>query len=569
MTDAQALCGFKPPEEFGDPDYQCRHPARQDGLCLFHLFKPTEEQKEARTAAEAIEEEFHQAFSKFLEDEERNPEADICDFRYFRFPAIDLSQRRFAKPLGLTGATFSGEANFLKAAFSEGTTFNGEADDFGNAGFHAATFSGRANFRGATFGGVADFRDATFSGGANFVEAIFSGGATFSAATFSGYAGFSGAIFSEGATFSGAAFSEEANFGGAAFSWGADFFDATFSEEAYFRGATFSEEADFVEADFSAVVFSGKANFGEAIFSGKASFRETTFSGEASFRWGTTFSGEADFREAIFSGKAAFPGETFQDVCLFTGVALDEKAEVVFKEKANLTQASFLDTNLERIHFRDVKWPHKDSRQVLWDEFLHKGGQPDYEKVAENYRQLVINYEAKRDFDTAEDFHIGEMEMRRKKKGKQAEDEAAKAKWLGMKLLWRCWGVINGYSIYKFLSNYGTSYLQGLLVLGMLLVLFSGIFLWSGLKPSKEHIGSLRAINYEPCLHTACQRPWQQKVRDSAKAIVFTLSLLTFQKDRLYEPANACTQLWICIAVPLLAGQTALVLFAIRRRFKR
>jgi hypothetical protein len=238
---------------------------------------------------------------------------------------------------------------------------------------------------------------------------------------------------------------------------------------------------------------------------------------------------------------------------------------------------SYLNTNLERIRFRDVKWPSKGRRQALWDEFHYEGWQPDYEKVAENYRQLVINYKAKRDFDTAEDFHIGEMEMRRKKKRKEAEDEAAKAKWLGMKMLWRCWGVINGYSIYKFLSNFGTSYVRGLLVLGVLLVLFSGIFLWSGLKLSEEHRDSLiehkdslHNINYELCLHTACQRtPWQRKVRDSAKAIVFTLSLLTFQKDRLYEPANAWTQFWVCIAVPLLAGQTALVLFAIRRRFKR
>jgi hypothetical protein len=86
MTDTQALCGFKPPDEFDDSDYQCRHPLRQDGLCIFHLFKPTEEQKqamaqEARTAAEAIEEEFRQAFSKLLEDEEK--EAEACDFRIF------------------------------------------------------------------------------------------------------------------------------------------------------------------------------------------------------------------------------------------------------------------------------------------------------------------------------------------------------------------------------------------------------------------------------------------------------------------------------------------------------
>jgi hypothetical protein len=405
MTNTQALCGFKPPKNFGDPDYQCRHPARQDGLCLFHLFKHTEEQKqamaqEARTAAEAIEEEFRQAFLKLLEDEEKNPEAEACDFHYFHFPAIDLSQRRFAKPLRLPEATFNGVAGFERA---------------------------------------------------------------------------------------------------------------TFGENVYF--------------------------------------------------WKATFNGVASFRE-----------ETFKAECYFTSVTLGEKARVVL-ERVNLRQTSFLDTNLEQIHFRDVEWPRKGSRH-LWDEFLHKGGQPDYEKVAENYRQLVLNYEAKRDFDTAEDFHIGEMEMRRKKKGKQAEGKAAKAKWRGMKTLWHCWGVIrewtNGYYLYWLASNYGTSYLQGLLVLGVLIALFSGIFLFTGLKPSKEHKDSLHDINYELCLHTACQRTsWQQKICDSARTIVFALSLLTFQKDRLYESANAWTQFWICIAVPLLAGQTALVLFAIRRRFKR
>ena len=141
-----------------------------------------------------------------------------------------------------------------------------------------------------------------------------------------------------------------------------------------------------------------------------------------------------------------------------------------------------------------------------------------------------------------------------------------------MGTLWRWWGTIrewiNGYSIYKLLSNYGTSYWQGFLVLGVLLVLFSGIFLFTGLKPSKEH-KDLLDINYEPCLHTACQHISWQKICDSGRTLVFTLSLLTFQKDRLYEPATAWTQFWICIAVPLLAGQTALVLFAIRRRFKR
>ena len=57
------------------------------------------------------------------------------------------------------------------------------------------------------------------------------------------------------------------------------------------------------------------------------------------------------------------------------------------------------------------------------------------DEIAENYRQLVLNYEHKRDYDTAEDFHVGEMEMRRKKKG-------VKEKWP-----WLGW-LVDGMSVY-------------------------------------------------------------------------------------------------------------------------
>jgi hypothetical protein len=96
------------------------------------------------------------------------------------------------------------------------------------------------------------------------------------------------------------------------------------------------------------------------------------------------------------------------------------------------------------------------------------------------------------------------------------------------------------------------------------------VFLVAGMKESENHKDSLHDINYELCLCTARQRAsWRQKVDDSTSAFLFTLSFLTFQKERLYEPANKWTQFWVCIAVLFLAGQTALVLFAIRRRFKR
>jgi uncharacterized protein YjbI with pentapeptide repeats len=489
MAELLEACKFKPSNEFSDPDYKCSHPIERDGLCIFHLPKPTEEQKqvmthEARMAAEAIEEEFRQAFSKLLEEEEKNPEAKVCEYLYFQFPAICLSERDFKKPLNLSGATFSGEVNFCRANFSEWT-----------------------NFWKATFKGKADFGQAFFNEWVGFCEITFKG-----------------------------------------------------------------------EVDFCGVTFKSWAGFWGTTFSGEADFRVANFIGRADFR-GANFSMEADFGRAIFQEQARFVGKIFESRCNFWEVELDEKAKVLF-EKANFSQASFLDTNLEQVHFRDVQWPRKGRRQVLWDEFPRAGWWPDYEKVAENYRQLVLNYEAKRDFNAAEDFHIGEMEMRRKKKGEYAIKRAKSTERQWMARIWRGLRVVcewlNGYAAYRLLSKYGTSYWRGLLVLFVWIALFSGAFLYTGFAPSKENFeisrarggaDPIRVIEYN-IRPDATHHPvsFGQWMSDYGKSVLLTLSILTFQKERFYEPANELSQLVLYSAVLVLPAQTALILFAIRRR---
>ena len=90
-----------------------------------------------------------------------------------------------------------------------------------------------------------------------------------------------------------------------------------------------------------------------------------------------------------------------------------KEAEITF-DRVNLSNARFINTDLEKIIFRDVDWKHPDSkwkkRLILWDELCpleddNEDGR-DYEKIAENYRQLVINYEKKRDYDTAKFFML-------------------------------------------------------------------------------------------------------------------------------------------------------------------
>src|ERR1035441_9943595 len=103
-------------------------------------------------------------------------------------------------------------------------------------------------------------------------------------------------------------------------------------------------------------------------------------------------------------------------------------------ESVDLGRASFLYTDLESVRFRGVTWGQTKAkvplrilhRRVLWDEKRLKAAEVTpglHEAVAQNYREMVLNSERKRDFDLAEDFHIGEMEVRRLLRGAEHRSE--------------------------------------------------------------------------------------------------------------------------------------------------
>ncbi|HKH20913.1 MAG TPA: pentapeptide repeat-containing protein, partial [Gammaproteobacteria bacterium] len=196
----------------------CHHPVEADGLCIFHLPKPTLEEKQKmspdqRQAAEQTEATFREKFFSLLESLENDPQVEVCDLRGFYFPSLDCGGKTFSKPIYFASATFSGETRFLDA------TFSGEID------FFDASFSGETSFDGATFNEKAYFSHATFSGETSFSYATFNNKAYFSYATFSG------------ASFHGATFSGEAYFNRPTFNDRAYFWDATFSGETSFDGA--------------------------------------------------------------------------------------------------------------------------------------------------------------------------------------------------------------------------------------------------------------------------------------------------------------------------------------------
>jgi hypothetical protein len=180
-------------------------------------------------------------------------------------------------------------------------------------------------------------------------------------------------------------------------------------------------------------------------------------------------------------------------------------------------------------HHHSRFWPRADLARSLWDQF-HYGGPTGtffeaatfYEALSENYRQLVLNYEQKRDFDAAEDFHVGELEMRRKKKGAPFE----------IRFLRKLREWFNEYALYRLSSAYGTSYLQAATLLLVLIFLFSAAFLYSGFRPVASDGDKGKApIEYnlfsDENHHQTTPRQW---ALDYSSAVSLTLSIITFSK---------------------------------------
>jgi uncharacterized protein YjbI with pentapeptide repeats len=335
-----------------------------------------------------------------------------------------------------------------------------------------------------------------------------------------------------------ATFSKGADFHGAMFSKGATFREAMFIERADFRQATFSEHADFRQATFSE-----HADFRRATFSKGTDFRGTTFSKGAAFRE-ATFSKGADFREATFSGRTFFGGRpgNAQAGHIFARTAVDFRRVVINPPDvitflgADLTTCQFLDTDLRKVQLVDVEWPEKGRRVLVYDEIAPIETQDrcgrSWSQIERLYRELKQNYEDRRDYERAGDFHYGEKEMRRR------NPETAR----GLRFF---------LTLYRLFSGYGERYLPPLFWAGMLFVGSTIGYMGWGLRPKAG--GSTLAWT----------NGW-----DWLKGTYYSFRVMTFLKPDDWVPVGYAHVIntFQTLLSPLFLGLFAL---ALRQRLKR
>jgi len=442
-----------------------------------------------------------------------------------------------------------------------------------------------------------DFTHFVFPIG-DFTRVKFTQNARFDGATFTRSADFSMATFTQNAFFNFPMFTGDAVFHFTKFTQDTVFNLATFTQDAIFRCAKFTQDADFTGAEFIQ-----NANFASA-----------------------KFTQNAHFNSAMFKQNAFFPEATFTGIADFSYAHFQQPQRVLFErvnaESDTGLKARFRNCLLDGVRFEDVNWHRERGRIFLQDE-ADLAGTPDspptatHELVADAYRRLVNNFEKTRAYELAEECVIGEMEMRRLNPRKWlfatwVEPSAVLERWIRYR--WIGWffyllsrvrsrigtladriykeqqplarwlgahfSMIN---FYRFFSRYGSSYVRALAwLVFFLLVLFPFLFAWSGIRPA-DPASAVRQVTPrfaplpDPLIswsQACCARgPGGNRSIDLVytyrSALLATLEVITFQKERTFVPAHWEGKMAAALLLAAASGQLTLLLLALRRRFRR
>jgi hypothetical protein len=363
-------------------------------------------------------------------------------------------------------------------------------------------------------------------------------------------------------------------------------------------------------------VVSKGLDFGEAVFLKGFSFGNFIFESYLNMT-GCEFHGGCDFSESEFIGRVLFrESEVKGDgVVFFNNIKIF--GSIDFRD-TDLGRWSFMRTDICKVDFSGCRWGNGnrpelwrmrtkfliyeelfqkwDYAPLLWPliEFaverkcksmsdvkrvaysdIHgnmcqlslegmtagKEKEVNYEEVLNLYRALRMNYESKLHFQEAGDFHIGEMETRRLALFHD-KSQTCSIRWVKYFAMW----------LYKVLSGYGERYLRAAGSLFAVVIIFSILFMFSGLSKVEDNKVIVKsAINYSLNSKSFSRVEAEAFISDYCHSLTYSFSVATiFIKDRqyIYEDEGWSYKLYLvesCLGAILLP----LLVLAVRRNFKR
>ncbi len=527
-----------------------------------------------------------------------------CSFRYAVFSGdAKFSHANFNRSAEFSYATFSHDAKFYRTEFKKNANFS-HAVFNRNASFSRLAVEGDSTFSRARFAGHATFSHASFKRSAGFLHAIFSqevsfsemvvaGAATFNRARFHGNTIFFRSLFMDSAVFYRATFTGDVNFSRSSFAREANFRESRFTERTNFSKSAFSADAVFAEAKFDQ-----RANFREATFARNTDFADAAFAQDANFRH-ATFTQNVDFTRTTFTQKANFVETTFDEGVFWTNgrflgaaefrrtkfhvrrqgapsavfalASFSDPQKIVFDD-VDLSRALFHNCDVSAVWFTSsVRWGQrgKGGAMVFEEEIpldrsetkpLRRNGERDFRALAQIYQQLKKNYDSRLDYWTANEFHFGEMEMKRR-----AGPTNGRLLWLRQQLHRR----MSLVSLYRYVSDYGNSFWKPILWLLGTLVLFTVLYPLPRIGIKRQ--GATQMETYISVWRPG--DPWSQnlwqEVRLATKSGIAAMDTATFQKNAEYLPAYPWGRVLATVEALLTSTLFGLFLLALRRQFRR
>lgn len=356
---------------------------------------------------------------------------------------------------------------------------------------------------------------------------------------------FHGVIFNIDADFDGAKFYGSANFERASFARNASFEWSTFEKSVYFVRARFNgvvwfRQAQFhKEAAFIGTAFVLKTCFNGVKFSEDADFESAEFKDDVSFH-STEFLQDATFEHTTFAGRVTFSGylhTPVRDGQILNLANVVWKPDLVHFRDTNLSRCSFRNTDCRKIELTNVRWPSVSGRKVVYDEIalVNMPGQKGWAHIEKLYRELKQNYEDRKDYERAGEFHYGEKEMRR------LNSETR----FGLRAI---------LFMYRALSGYGERVWRPLVWLVVLAVGGAGLYIELGLAPESRDAVSSDAV--------LCWPAFPEVLR-------YSLETMLVQKPMDLEPtteAGRWFRVFQSVFGPVVLG---LFVLALRQRLRR
>jgi hypothetical protein len=340
-----------------------------------------------------------------------------------------------------------------------------------------------------------------------------------------------------------------------------EFYKASFTLYASFSNATFMRDVSFHSATFAR-----KATFYKTTFTQEVRFVDTEFHRLANWHR-CRFLDRAEFRRTKFTSRAWSEANAIFAFARFT-----KPGEIIFDD-VDLSHVLFQDCDVSQVWFTSsVRWGTRENKRGLtvFEETIDlededgigllKDGQRDYQAVAQVYQQLKKNYDSRLDYWTANEFHFGEMEMKRLVVPMEG------------RLLWpRRWlhPRLSLVALYRWASDYGNSYrkplvwLLGFLILFAALLPLPGVGLqWQGHRPLQTYASVWN-------LQKGYGENLWAETRLAGKSAITSVDTATFQRSAEYAPAYPWGRVLAIIETLLTSSLFALFLLAIRRQFRR